>query len=392
MGDNNNQHNQDRIEEVRKTLAAYYWNYPEKYALHSGANDPKLYGQWSSVVEMVREEKPNTPMELIGKIGKELFLEFSDVNTAGMVGNELKYLKELWYEYFRNAISNKGLDDEKIEFMATAKTKLAKYANHETGNVEEAFKAFDSTRTQIRERGSLGIPIIHDQLNSISMGGVIPGSIWVVGGLSGSGKSKFTYSMIPDLLDRGFKVAYFTLEIPKEFLLAHVVATKLDRPADEMFRSSWEPSMWEELKNLSVFSGMNDASDIARTIREGAYDFAFIDHLQLVRSPGESRVVEQENVAGKIMGVALETKCNIICVSQISMASKMEAGGDQNLRGSGSFRDNASLIAMINRERDGSGVSLTISKNRYGPSGMRFRIDGNWASGKLSVKSPDVFN
>ena len=383
---------EDRIAEVQKTLAMYYWHYPEKFELHRGAQDTKLYGEWSAVVSHVKDKKPTTPLELIGIVGKDLFLELSEVNTASMSGNELKYLKELWYEYFKNAINSKGLDDEKIEFMANAKTKLSKFANVETGNIEESFAAFDSTRKEIRERGSLGIPTNHEELNRISMGGVIPGSIWVVGGFSGSGKSKFTYSMVPDLIDRGFKVAYFTLEIPKEFLLAHVVASKLDRPSDEMFRSSWTPDMWPELKNLSVFSGMNDASDICRTIRDGGYDFAFIDHLQLVKTPGESRVVEQENAVGKLMAVALETKCSLICVSQISVASKMEQGGDQNLKGSGAFRENSSLILMVNKEKDGSGTSLTVSKNRYGPCGMRFRLEGNWASGKLRVVSDtDVF-
>lgn len=377
----------DRLEEIRKTLAYYFWNYPEAFSRYSSVSSKKLYGPWSSIVSHLEEGKTATPLELMGLVGKELFMELSSTtNVSGMMGNEVRYLRELWYDYFAQSAGKKGIDDEKLEFMVKVKEALNKFSAKETGNIDECVELFEDTKKQIQVRGTLGVPVIHDELNAISMGGIIPGSIWVIGGFSGSGKSKLTYSMVPDLLDRGFKVAYFTLEIPKEFLLAHVVASKLGKPSDSMFKSSWTPDMWPEIRNLSVYSNVSDAGSIAQTIREGGYDFAFIDHLQLVKGQGESKVVEQENAAGKLLSVAIETKCSLICVSQISVATRAEAGEYQNLKGSGAFRENSSLIAMVNKEKDGSGTTLTISKNRYGPSGMKYQIGGDWASGRLTVK------
>ena len=40
----------DRLDEIRKTLAYYFWKYPEPFSRYSSVSPKKLYGPWSSIV------------------------------------------------------------------------------------------------------------------------------------------------------------------------------------------------------------------------------------------------------------------------------------------------------------------------------------------------------
>ena len=237
------------------------------------------------------------------------------------------------------------------------------------------------------------MPTKSPELDDLTMGGLVPGMVTVIGGFSNSGKSKFTYSLIPKLLDEGKKVAYFTLEITKDFLLANVYAAKFGRKVDELFASGL-PN-WDAISNLSVYSGMFDVTSVTKEIGDKSFDIAFIDFVQLMRADGESEVQQYKNVAYGLQECAIHTKCHIVEVSQVPAASRMESGMNQALKGSNAFREAASTVLMISRNNDElneHGVpktELVVSKNRYGRVGDKFTLGGDFSTGNLTLTKFD---
>lgn len=393
MTDNNN-HSQDRIEEVRKTLAIYFWYHTDRFERFKGLQNPKLYGSWSSMITHLIDGKPATPIELIGLVGAKSFAEISEVNTAEMSGHELKYLKELWYDFIKVGIGKKGIDDETLDFINKVRGKFAIANSNEKGNVDECVALMEEKAKLINERGMLGISTSHQELDNVS-GGFQEGTMWAVGGYSGSGKSKFAYSVIHDLIDRGYKVCFFSLEITKYKLLANILAPKLGRTVDEILRMKFDPKSWPELANLTIFSEKTTVEAMVEIMRDTKFDFVFVDYVQCVQTErdfGASNNVQQESyVARSLFNAARDAGTCLIGLSQVNKASRMESGANQNLKGSNTFYELCNFAMVISKDKDNPLLSsIHVIKNRDGVPGKSFSLIGDWATNRLEIKT-DVF-
>ena len=384
---------EDRIAEVQKTLAIFFWYHIDKFNRHKGLQNPKIYGEWGAIVSHLIDGKPNTPIELIGLVGMEKFKELSEAHTADVHGHELGYLKELWYNYIQKGIENKGITDEALDFINKVRGKFALAKSNEKGNVDECIALMEEKAAIIKERGMLGIATSHPELDAIS-GGFQEGTMWAIGGYSGSGKSKFAYSIIHDLIDRGFKVCFFSLEITKYKLLANILAPKLGKPVDEILRMKFDPSSWPALANLTIFSEKVTVEAMVEIMKDTKFDFVFLDYIQCVQTEkefGSGNNVQQESyVARSLFNATRDMGTCFIGLSQVNKASRMEVGMNQNLKGSNTFYELCNFAMVIAKDKDANTTSIHVTKNRDGIPGKTFRMDGNWATNRLTVKS-DVF-
>ena len=385
--------NDARFQAVRDAVLASCWEGDGFYSKYRKILNECLFDGRIELYDHIQSGKPKNIVELStifslygGNVEASKFL----TGMYGITGHETAYITELWEFYFQRGASAKGINRKKVKRMEEIYAEIERMSKNETGNVVEAVTEFEETREKIiKNGGRLGMSTKYPELDELTMGGLVPGMVTVIGGFSNSGKSKFTYSIIPKLLDEGKKVAYFTLEITKDFLLANVYAAKFGRRVDELFASGLPG--WESISNLSVYSGMFDVNSVTKEIGDKSFDVAFIDFVQLMRADGESEVQQYKNVAYGLQECAIHTKCHIIEVSQVPAASRMETGMNQALKGSNAFREAASTVLMISRNNDElneHGVpktELVVSKNRYGRVGDKFDLGGDFSTGNLTL-------
>lgn len=389
--------NDARFQAVRDAVLAACWEGEGFFAKYRKILNECLFDGRIELYEHIEAGKPKNVVELstiFGLYGGNVEASRFINSMFSITGNETSYITELWEFYFQRGVSLKGINRQKVKRMEEIYAEIERMSKNETGNVIEAVTEFEETREKIiKNGGKLGMATKYPELDELTMGGLVPGMVTVIGGFSNSGKSKFTYSILPKLLDEGKKVAYFTLEITKDFLLANVYASKFGRRVDELFASGLPE--WDAIAHLSVYSGLFDVTSVTKEIGDKSFDVAFIDFVQLMRADGESEVQQYKNVAYKLQECAIHTKCHIIEVSQVPAASRLESGMNQALKGSNAFREAASTVLMISRNNDQlnehgvPSTELVISKNRYGRVGDKFTLGGDFATGNLTLKKFD---
>lgn len=247
-----NETNDARFQAVRDAVLASCWENEGFYPKYRKILHECLFDGRIELYDHIASGKPRNVVELstlFGLYGGNVEASRFLTSVYSIIGNETVYITELWEFYFQRGAATKGIDRKKVKRMEEIYAEIERMSKNETGNVVEAVTEFEETREKILKNGGrLGMPTKYPELDELTMGGLVPGMVTVIGGFSNSGKSKFTYSIIPKLLDDGKKVAYFTLEITKDFLLANVYAAKFGRKVDELFASGLPT--WDAIQNF----------------------------------------------------------------------------------------------------------------------------------------------
>lgn len=214
----------------------------------------------------------------------------------------------------------------------------------------------------------------------------------LIGARTSKGKSAFAINIAHNLVKRGYKPAYFSLEMSAEECVQRMVAADTNIGTRRLEYGTVSP---KDSKNIEhslerifdsgiVFDDImgqtiyDIAAKIKAYVRIEKCNVIFLDHLALIRST-ETRIPRTEQISfisKQIMALVKELKIPIIVVCQLNRVAEGEAPQLSHLSESGYLEQDAQCIILFDRERylpDGKqtiDTHVNIAKNRHGPTGM----------------------
>jgi replicative DNA helicase len=220
---------------------------------------------------------------------------------------------------------------------------------------------------------------------AVSMG---PGQVTTVGARPTIGKTTLVLNALKRIAQRGHNVAYISLEMTDEQLVAKLAApvtginaellTKNDLNDNERARfvnagisspnTEWLPRLF-----VMDIAGL-DASQIYgifdRLVRRQKVKVIGIDYLQLMSAKGDTGTQEMTNISKAIKWATKGTRVRTINISQL----KRRPGADvdpemSDLRESGQIEADSDLILLLGRVAGTSTMRVKAAKNKLGRTG-----------------------
>ncbi len=246
-----------------------------------------------------------------------------------------------------------------------------------------------------------------DLLNKYTNGGFQKSDYIIVAARPSVGKTAFAVSLIRNMLAKGKKVAFFSLEMPASQIITRLLScqsrvelTKLltgnltsgevshiTHAAEKIYQSQLylvdEPNM--KLSDLRSRARM--------LVREKQIEILFIDYIGLIESGLDIRTPRHEQVgyvSKALKQLARELRIPVVVLCQVSRDTAEQEPMLNNLRDSGSIEQDADLVMFIHRrtnltdlseedqaklQPDSSGnrkiqqTKLIVAKNRNGRTG-----------------------
>lgn len=234
-----------------------------------------------------------------------------------------------------------------------------------------------------------GLPNLDDFLD----GGFMRKELVVLGGYTGSGKSFLSAQLMLNIAKKGFKSAYFSLEISNEMIvsrligqIANIKPTRImvGKLTEEEYRLKMDAkakiSPYEEF--LNFYDDVYKIQEIEESIKENKYDFVVIDFIQNIMTEQKDEYSSMSFVSLELQKMAKKYNCCILVLSQLSNSAYK--GGYLEYKGSGGIAMVADLgFFIVRKEDEPEKLTLTLKKNRRGISGMNFDFKFKTPGGKI---------
>lgn len=231
-------------------------------------------------------------------------------------------------------------------------------------------------------------------------GGLQNGDLVILAARPSMGKTALALQWAYTAAMRGEQVAFFSLEMPVEQLVARAQSFTANVPLQKILRpkllveDEWTrinqamPCISNAAIDFVDMPGMvvTDIRAKARQIhRRSPLRLVVVDYLQLIPGDGENRNQEISKISGALKQLARELRCPVVCLSQLSRRCEERPKKRpimSDLRDGGSIEQDADDVFFVYRDevyRDDSpheGVAeIIIGKQRNGPIG---HIDTRW--------------
>lgn len=259
----------------------------------------------------------------------------------------------------------------------------------------------------------LVFPTKWKKLNSLLLGGLQPGKMYVIGGRPGSGKSAFSNKMLFDLLDHPKNqnrviVLYWSFEMPGYQQLMRIGSSNIGKKMSEILSVDTE---FQDMHFDSFVKAMNPYKKYPIYFNNNARDIDYVckitkrvaslnpdkiiinlfDHSRLFKKSKEASELQMlTELSHNCIELQQETKCITILLSQLNRniesperAANLYQPMLSDLFGSDSIGHDAHVVMIINRPGDMYNISvpylqqnpvgllaLHIEKNRDGELGM----------------------
>lgn len=228
-----------------------------------------------------------------------------------------------------------------------------------------------------------GIPIRFSPMVNQTLGGMMPGHLWVIGGFSSTGKSAALTNLVKDAIRAKKWVGVFSLEMTQEQYIIRLLSLLSGVPQyDIKTRAYVGLDVVENVRAaeaylrrapLRIYDTLYRLPDIrskAIQMKEtDGLDVMAVDFIQNVHVEGDE-VKDARTTILSLQNLAKELDCTVLALSQVSNEmAKWE--GDKNyysFKGHGAIRDAADVAIMLKRDRATSPgtMDFNIVKNRHG--------------------------
>lgn len=259
--------------------------------------------------------------------------------------------------------------------------KIGEVCLNVTNKIEKAMKS--------ENKGMNGLPTGFKKIDEIIDG--LHNEFILIAARTSKGKSAFALNIAFNLIKKGYKPAYFSLEMSAEECVERMVSTYTNIGTRRLEYGSISPNdivtVTKALDKIFT-SGIVFDDIMGQTIHEisakiKAYvrvekcDIVFLDHLALIRST-ETRIPRTEQISfisKQIMALVKELQIPIIVVCQLNRVAENEMPQLSHLGESGYLEQDAQCIMMFDRDRyleEGKtsiDTHVNIAKNRHGPTG-----------------------
>ncbi|KAF0146159.1 MAG: replicative DNA helicase [Nitrospirae bacterium] len=217
--------------------------------------------------------------------------------------------------------------------------------------------------------------------------GFYPKHLWIIGGYTGKGKSKFLNQLLVDAMDAGAKILLFSLEDSREEKMMGLISNLADisykalitgritgyedriEKAKKMI-AKWNPIIYDDVRTVDDIR----LKSKKHKIREGV-DIIAIDYIQNL-AIRNTLYETMADAAGKLYALVKELKVTCLAVSQIDNESAKKESNIIGLKGAGELAAAAHIVLWLTRVK-GQGkerhMDCTIKKNR--PFGETAKIE-----------------
>lgn len=228
--------------------------------------------------------------------------------------------------------------------------------------------------------------------------GLHGGELILVGARPSMGKTSFAINMATHAARKGFKVAVFSLEMPREQIAMRMLCCDARVNMQSVRKGLLKDEDWIRLaRTLAPLAAsevyIDDTSGLTpgqlrsrcrRLMMDKGLDMIVVDYLQLMGSDkkAESRQVEVSEISRSLKAVAQELKVPLVACAQLSRANEKRGTGGfrpmlSDLRDSGSIEQDADVVMFLHREayynRDAetpdNTAEVIVAKQRNGPLG-----------------------
>ena len=258
-------------------------------------------------------------------------------------------------------------------------------------SIRAAVERFQEERRLNRERGGVGLSTGFRQLveNGITYQ---PGHLWVVGGKTSVGKTAWMTEALCRFMELHPKrrACVFSTEMTESQNVARLLANRTGYAANVIAGGNMFPQHEERVlalmehlagQRLNIETMPRSLTDIATICRKlnmepGGLDIVWIDFIQNVTTPAKDDYTRMSDIARGLQALALELKCTIVCLSQLSNQAAREEHDNLEFKGAGEIAIACDVGAILKRAKeDKAQLLFEIKKHRHGPDGrylMRF--------------------
>ena len=232
----------------------------------------------------------------------------------------------------------------------------------------------------------VGIPEVDTQLD----GGFIREELIVIGGFTGIGKSYLSSQILYNIATKGYKTAYFSLEITNQMVLSRLIGQQADVKSIKVVTGNMqefehkraieaEGKLQGYEEYMDFYDDVYEFENIVKLIKENNYEFVVIDFIQNIIVKGMDEYERLSYVSLMLQKIAKEKKCCILVLSQLSNSIARNINEAQlEYKGSGAIATVCDLGFFLIRETDRDlgidKLTLLLKKNRRGASGQRWEL------------------
>lgn len=236
------------------------------------------------------------------------------------------------------------------------------------------------------------------KLNSLLLGGLQPGKMYVIGGRPGSGKSAFSNKMLFDILDHPKNqgkaiILYWSFEMPGYQQLMRIGSSNIGKRMSEILSvdTEFQDQHFDEfVKAMNLYKKYpiyfnNNARDIEyvakitkriATLNPDKTIINLFDHSRLFKKSKEASELQMlTELSHSCIELQQQTKCITILLSQLNRniesperAANLYQPMLSDLFGSDSIGHDAHVVMIINRP--GDMYNITVPYLEYNPKGL----------------------
>jgi len=295
---------------------------------------------------------------------------------------------------------------------------------------EDIVKVFEElgARRELGKDSYPGIPTGFTMLDDLTLG-FQRSELIIIAARPSHGKTAFTLNIAKNAAMKGYKIAYFSLEMTKKEIITRLLSAESRVEGKRLKGGFTTNEEWvrvqEALPKLHLKIFIDDTSELntlelrakARRLKhDHEIDMVMVDYLQLLRGEGsfERRDLEVAHVSRSLKALAKELNIPVVAAAQLNRRIE-QTKGEKNpqlsdLRESGSIEQDADVVMFIHREyltkrhQEGEGedveskrkAEIMLVKQRNGPPGdfeLTFvqeytRFDNKVREPKLSPEQP----